>query len=129
MTRPAPIPAADTNAAEPTETSPETPNPNAATTELEAALTGTWLRPTYPGDQIFFEGERMKFLPGEGYAEEPTFEGFSVAARCPDGTTATLGGVLLVMQGGTCQAVRLSGDTLYLGTGQADGTEIAFVRQ
>ena len=93
-------------------------------------LEGTWKRQSYPYGTIEFDGDRVKFTPGEGVAEFPDFTDYTLADNCPDiaqvRAAPTEFDFVVVHDGENCDAIRLDGDevTIYY-AGSTEGVEYA----
>ena len=93
---------------------PEQPDQSVTDADVEdnPSVIGVWERLSYPYGTIEFRRDSVRFVPGEGLAEEPEFQAYTLAASCPDGgrVAADFSVVVPVPEG--CYPVRLRGDTL-----------------
>ncbi len=104
---------------------------NLDTGAYAASLQGFWKRTTYPYGSVQFGGGQVKFITGEGSAEEPRWQHFELTSDCPytDEREQSGRGVAYMSVAGKelCEKLTLTGNRLEYIT--AGGGTIAYERQ
>ena len=99
---------------------------------IEPRLIGAWKRLSYPYGTIDFRPDSVRFVAGEGLAEEPVFQAYTLAKDCPkdhrEPGVGTADYFVVVDAFSDCHPIRFRGDTLEIFyTPAADGVD--YVRQ
>ena len=85
-------------------------------TSDEPRLMGAWKRLSYPYGTIDFRRDSVRFVAGEGLAEEPVFQPYTLAKACPkdhrEPGVGTADYFVVVDAFSVCHPIRFRGDTL-----------------
>ena len=85
-------------------------------------MQGEWKRTSYPYGSFVFSNKQVKFIDGEGTAEPPEFQGYSLSKNCiPEKTSLSEDQYDFGLNTGNdvCQIIKINGTQLLL---YLDGT-------
>ena len=104
-------------------------NKESETNSLIDQLQGEWKRTSYPYGTIVVKNNSLKNNEGEGLAEEPIFEPFTLQSFCEgkDAIQIKKSAYIYYVNLNVCVRVELSNDTLKLG-GTGDNNPILYVK-